>query len=1446
MLKHNRHILSKLKNSYIKIVLKEHRFLSRKIQAIWKKHPVWVAAIAVAGVAISVFGFLSYQNAQRYTLNNTDLHLLTKSSVDQSKIKFEKEVVSYNRKTEAKNAVTVDGAIDATGKQMYRATLSANTKQGIEFADAQSDMPLKLVPLEPTGGGKYVGGHMVYPSKGGKTVYTLRKNGIKGDILLSKAPGKQLSYSWKLDLGGQLEAKMLPDGSVGVYSANPLFYSSNLTVGDQKSQELIDNAKKVGAKDTLAYVLPRPYFKDADGKISNDDVSFSLKDDTLTLKAVNLESKKYPLSIDPTIVVTSTTLSPSFRTGYDDGNIDYTTTADEIDRGNISLGTMGAFGGATTFSESRYLPAAVAYSGYLYIAGGLTGGVPANNCSSSSSGYCNDVIYAQINSNGTLGSFTSAGTFTKARNGLAAAAYNGYFYIAGGRSNNNTGNCITISNYCNDVQYATINSSTGALGSFTSAGTFTTERSELGAAIYNGYFYIAGGVSDSSTGNCSTSLCKDVQYAAINANGSLGSFATAGTFTNPRQGLAATVYNGYFYIAGGTSVGGVSGNCNVNNYCNDVIYAQLNSDGTLGSFATAGTFTNARNDLAAVAANGYFYIIGGVSDTSTGNCANGVGICKDVQYAAINANGSLGSFASVTFTNARAGLAGAAYNGRLYIAGGLSNTTANNCTDGIGYCKDAQMATISTGTPTFGTIGSFAAANTFTNARIGLGAAVYNGYFYIAGGQSDSATNNCNNNGVLNNRVCNDVIYAAINANGTLGTFATAGTFTNARVDLGAAVYNGYFYIAGGQSNASANNCVSSFMCNDVIYAAINANGTLGTFATAGTFTNARIKLGAAVYNGYFYIAGGQTNIAAGNCNNAVTGACNDVIYAQINSNGTLGAFATAATFTNARYDLGAAAYNGYFYIAGGSAESNTGNCANTSRCNEVIYAQINSNGTLGAFATAGTFTNARSGLGAAAYNGYFYIAGGVSNSATGNCAHGAANVCNDVQYAQINSNGTLGAFATAGTFTNARTDLAAAAYNGYFYMAGGLSDSGTNNCNNGANHSCNDAQYVQVKSPEQAGTYEKIVDAGVGGIIASLNFNGRAVCGMGINYRLAGSNGVFGSTTNIAFGLPGTYSVSGTGSRYIWMQFKMNDAKCGTNSQITDITINYVTAPAPPTLSAPSSGATNVSTAPLFQLRTTDADNDYLQYKIEVCSVSDCSSVLRTIDQTSDQTGWTAQNAGPGGNTAYIGNSSIGSSTMANHTYQLPPLSANTQYWWRAYAIDPGGTNSFSTVSSIFTFTTGNEVPSVPTLVAPTSGQSGQSTLPQFQLRSTDLNSDYLRYAIKVYSTETECNNDSATNLVRSIDQTSSQTGWSSQDTQNGQAYQSNYILSSSSMAYHFYQSSPLTPNTTYWWKGQAKDPGGSNTWSAWSTCQSFNTTNTETRIQGNVKIQGTTKIGN
>lgn len=130
-------------------------------------------------------------------------------------------------------------------------------------------------------------------------------------------------------------------------------------------------------------------------------------------------------------------------------------------------------------------------------------------------------------------------------------------------------------------------------------------------------------------------------------------------------------------------------------------------------------------------------------------------------------------------------------------------------------------------------------------------------------------------------------------------------------------------------------------------------------------------------------------------------------------------------------------------------------------------------------------------------------------------------------------------------------------------------------------------------------------------------------------------------------------------------------------------------TTPAAPTLILPANGATNVARLTNFQLRTTDADSDYLRYKIQICSDSLCNSVVQTIDQTSSQTGWSGQDTQTG--TAYVGSSIITSSTIASFTLYLPNnLGTNTIYYWRGYAIDPGGSNIFSSASTIQSFATG------------------------------------------------------------------------------------------------------------------------------------------------------------
>ncbi len=286
---------------------------------------------------------------------------------------------------------------------------------------------------------------------------------------------------------------------------------------------------------------------------------------------------------------------------------------------------------------------------------------------------------------------------------------------------------------------------------------------------------------------------------------------------------------------------------------------------------------------------------------------------------------------------------------------------------------------------------------------------------------------------------------------------------------------------------------------------------------------------------------------------------------------------------------------------------------------------------------------------------------------------------------------------------------------------------------------------------------------------------------------------------------------------------------------------------PSAPTLSTPADTATDVIVTPTFQLRSSDAENDYLRYRIEVCSVSDCSVIVRTIDQSTSQVGWSGQDAESG--TAYVGSGTLANSTLASHTYQDPALSESTQYWWRAYAIDPGGSNTEGSISSIYSFTTVdpppvNQPPAAPTLSTPADTAIDVSLQPTLQLRTTDSESNAVRYRIEL------CEDNSCLSVLRTIDQTLSQTGWSGQDALTGSAYVTSTTLGGSTLASHQYQEPLLEYSTQYWWRAYAIDPGGSNTESTVSSIFSFTTAaapaSGNTYIDGGANIQGGTRIGN
>jgi hypothetical protein len=609
--------------------------------------------------------------------------------------------------------------------------------------------------------------------------------------------------------------------------------------------------------------------------------------------------------------------------------------------------------------------------------------------------------------------------------------------------------------------------------------------------------YLAGGYHSGSDTACSPTTshyCSDVWKATISSTGTLGTWTVQ---TSTPAGLydAAVAASGkYVYIMGGD--GGS---------CSQVFVATMaDVSGTLSAWNTLNSLATCRTNAMAGIHNGYLYIWGNLPSRSP-NINTG-------EYVKLNANGSfpsdsgcgsrwcsLNSMTASTLGN-RTGLL---YQGIMYAFGGSTTTTASTA---------VENSVINNGGP--GTAGSWGTTATFTTARDSAATVAYNGYMYMLGGY-DRTTN------------YNDVQYAPIRADGTLGTWQPTASFSNARRSHTAVAYNGYMYILGGYDNTGT-------YLNDVQYAPIAANGTLGTWQPTASFTTIRSGHVSVAYNGYIYVMGGHNGGTR----------YNDVQYAPLNANGTVGTWQTTNSFTSPRNAFGGVAYDGYMYIGGGFGSGNY--------YNDVQYAPINANGTLGAWNYAADFVNARQNTNMFVYNGYLYLTGG----------NDASVYYNDVQVAAIDATGAVESWTPTTSFATARLGMGSLAYNGYMYILGGFDDTSEHN----------DVQYATVNSIARVGHYSKLIDLGSAELVTGITFNGSLPAGQSaVSYRAAGADGVFGSPGQLSAittsGCTGTLA----GTRYLLVTITLDDSNGlgtggafpdvnGTNADVTDLTVTYST----------------------------------------------------------------------------------------------------------------------------------------------------------------------------------------------------------------------------------------------------------------------------------------------
>jgi len=804
-------------------------------------------------------------------------------------------------------------------------------------------------------------------------LYRPTSSGVKEDIVVL-SPETDLAplLQWRLALKPGSEPRLESDGSIGIYGPHETL-SGNIKIGDEKTAYLIAKAREHSPKSRLLYRFPAPVLVDAAGTKHANLARYELWRDCLVVRTEEaIRDLEYPISIDPTIVVSTTSEFNSI------GNLEgmVSTAGDRVTRSPASTGRVGTWVGTTAFTTGRYGHTSVAHNGFLYVIGGYNNGT-----------YLDNVQVAPINSNGTLGGWVVTTSLPMTIWGHTSVAWNGYLYVIGGYDG---------SMRRAEVQVAPINSD-GTLGTWSTTTALGTARYRHTSVAYNGYLYVLGGDSGSNL--------NDVQVAAINADGTLGGWSATASFATVRWGHTSAAYNGYLYV-----IGGYDGST----YRYDVQSAPINANGTVGTWSGTTGFTTGRRAFSSVANNGFLYVIGGyqgsspladvqVAPINAGGAVgawtpttsfpspryshssvahNGYlyviggfdgGYRNDIQVAPINSNGTVGSWTSTqAFTTAREGHRSVVHNGFLYVVGGSPATSS--------YLNDVQYSLIGV----HGTVGSWSSMNSFTGTRFRHTSVAYNSYLYVIGGsdgtaKADVQVARLNEDGTVGSwstttalgtaryghtsvaekgklyviggtgmSDLNDVQVAPINSDGTLGGWSSTTGFSTARYGHASAVYNGYLYVIGGFGSA---------YLDDVQVARINSDGSLGPWSTTTAFTTARVGHKSVVYNGYLYVIGGENGSNLG-----------DVQFAALNADGTVGTWSTTMGYPMTSYGHAVVAQDGYLYLLGGN---------NSASQKDVKVAPINSEGALGCWTSINAFSSARYGHGAVSYNGFLYVVGG-------------------------------------------------------------------------------------------------------------------------------------------------------------------------------------------------------------------------------------------------------------------------------------------------------------------------------------------------------------------------------------------------------------------------------------------------------------------------------------
>ncbi len=245
---------------------------------------------------------------------------------------------------------------------------------GISVTDPQTQLSMTMIPEGKASPGKLINQYFIYPlGYQAQAVYTVKQNGLLGDMVLPHGSRQTLFFNYRLKLPDTLAARMLPGGSVGIYSANPVLYGKINYGSDSKDQALLNKGKTSAPKTNLVFVIPLPTIKSTSDNSAIARAVFKLRGSQLSLAVSNSGSIKSPLVIDPSVVVVSASM---LTNGNNEGGIGCL-SSDYICEGGLTGGVPQSWtniaSGTGALVQATYQLGAVAYNGYLYAIGGYNG-----------------------------------------------------------------------------------------------------------------------------------------------------------------------------------------------------------------------------------------------------------------------------------------------------------------------------------------------------------------------------------------------------------------------------------------------------------------------------------------------------------------------------------------------------------------------------------------------------------------------------------------------------------------------------------------------------------------------------------------------------------------------------------------------------------------------------------------------------------------------------------------------------------------------------------------------------------------------------------------------------------------------------------------------------------------------------------------------------------------